>query len=146
MTCLYLAIAIVAEVIATSFLKSTEGFSKLWPSVLVILGYATAFYFLSLTLRAMSVGIVYAIWCGLGIILVALIAWLIFGQKLDLPAVLGMALIIAGVAVINVFSASVCNGWKTPRRCHCVWLPLVCAKKQADFSSLVTRHSSHPPP
>jgi small multidrug resistance pump len=73
----------------------------------VVLGYVAAFYFLSLTLRTMSVGIVYAIWCGVGIILVALIAWLIFGQKLDLPAVLGMALIIAGVAVINIFSASV---------------------------------------
>jgi small multidrug resistance pump len=107
MTYLYLAIAIVAEVIATSFLKSTEGFTRLLPSVVVVLGYVAAFYFLSLTLRTMSVGIVYAIWCGVGIILVALIAWLIFGQKLDLPAVLGMALIIAGVAVINVFSASV---------------------------------------
>ena len=107
MTYFYLTIAIVAEVIATSFLKSTEGFTKLWPSVVVGLGYAAAFYFLSLTLRTMSVGIVYAIWCGAGIVLVALIAWLIFGQKLDLPAVLGMALIIAGVAVINIFSASV---------------------------------------
>jgi small multidrug resistance pump len=107
MTYFYLAVAIVAEVIATSFLKSTEGFTRLLPSVVVVLGYVAAFYFLSLTLRTMSVGIVYAIWCGVGIILVALIAWLIFGQKLDLPAVLGMALIIAGVAVINVFSASV---------------------------------------
>jgi small multidrug resistance pump len=107
MTYFYLAVAIVAEVIATSFLKSTEGFTRLLPSVVVVLGYVAAFYFLSLTLRTMSVGIVYAIWCGVGIILVALIAWLIFGQKLDLPAVLGMALIIAGVAVINLFSASV---------------------------------------
>jgi small multidrug resistance pump len=107
MTYFYLAVAIVAEVIATSFLKSTEGFTRLLPSVVVVLGYVAAFYFLSLTLRTMSVGIVYAIWCGAGIILVALIAWLIFGQKLDLPAVLGMALIIAGVAVINIFSASV---------------------------------------
>ena len=104
MTYLYLAIAILAEVIATSFLKSTEGFSKLWPSVVVILGYATAFYFLSLTLRSMSVGIVYAIWCGVGIVLVALIGWLVLGQRLDLPAILGMALIVAGVAVINLFS------------------------------------------
>ena len=107
MTYFYLAVAIVAEVIATSFLKSTEGFTRLLPSVVVVLGYVAAFYFLSLTLRTMSVGIVYAIWCGVGIILVALIAWLIFGQKLDLPAVLGLALIIAGVAVINIFSASV---------------------------------------
>ena len=107
MTYLYLAIAIVAEVIATSFLKSTEGFSKLWPSLVVILGYVVAFYFLSLTLRTMSVGIVYAIWCGVGIVLVALIGWLVLGQRLDFPAILGMGLIIAGVAVINVFSASV---------------------------------------
>ena len=107
MTYLHLAIAIVAEVIATSFLKSTEGFTRLLPSIVVVLGYAAAFYFLSLTLRTMPVGIVYAIWCGAGIVLVALIAWLIFGQKLDLPAVLGMALIIAGVAVINVFSDSI---------------------------------------
>jgi small multidrug resistance pump len=107
MTYLNLAVAIVAEVIATSFLKSTEGFTKLWPSVVVVLGYAAAFYFLSLTLRTMSVGIVYAIWCGAGIVLVALISWLILGQKLDLPAILGMGLIVAGVAVINVFSTSV---------------------------------------
>jgi small multidrug resistance pump len=107
MTYLYLAIAIVAEVIATSFLKSTEGFTRLLPSVVVVLGYVAAFYFLSLTLRTMSVGIVYAIWCGVGIILVALIAWLVFGQKLDLAAILGMALIVAGVAVINVFSTSI---------------------------------------
>ena len=109
MTYLYLAIAIVSEVVATSFLKSTDGFTRLAPSIVVICGYATAFYFLSLTLKAMSVGIVYAIWCGAGIVLVALIAWLVFGQKLDLPAILGMALIISGVAVINIFSKSVAH-------------------------------------
>jgi len=103
---LYLSIAIVAEVIATSALKSCESFTRLWPSVVVVLGYAAAFYFLSLTLRAMSVGIVYAIWSGVGIVLVALIGWLVLGQKLDAPAVGGMALIVAGVAVINLFSKS----------------------------------------
>jgi len=109
MTYLYLAIAIVSEVVATSFLKSTDGFTRLAPSIVVICGYAMAFYFLSLTLKAMSVGIVYAIWCGTGIVLVALIAWLVFGQKLDLPAILGMALIISGVAVINIFSKSIAH-------------------------------------
>lgn len=107
MTYLYLAIAIVAEVVATSFLKSCEGFTRLWPSVVVLVGYAFAFYFLSLTLRSLSVGIVYAIWSGVGIVLVSLIAWILFGQKLDLPAMVGMALIIVGVVVINLFSGSV---------------------------------------
>ena len=109
MTYLYLSIAIVAEVIATSFLKSCEGFAKPWPSVVVLVGYAFAFYFLSLTLRSMSVGIVYAIWSGAGIVLISIIAWIFFGQKLDVPAIIGIALIITGVAVINLFSKSVAH-------------------------------------
>jgi small multidrug resistance pump len=104
MTYLYLSIAIVAEVIATSSLKASDGFTRLGPSLFVVGGYAVASYFLSLTLRSMPVGIAYAIWCGAGIVLVALIGWLALGQKLDLPALAGMALIIAGVAVINLFS------------------------------------------
>lgn len=107
MTYLHLAIAIAAEVVATSFLKSCEGFTKLWPSVVVLVGYVIAFYFLSLTLRSLSVGIVYAIWSGVGIVLVSIIAWIFLGQKLDVPAVIGITLIIAGVAVINLFSRSV---------------------------------------
>jgi small multidrug resistance pump len=107
MTYLHLAIAIVAEVIATSALKASDGFTRLGPSLFVVVGYAVAFYFLSLTLRTMSIGVAYAIWCGAGIILIALIGWLVLGQKLDLPAILGMALIVAGVAVINLFSSSV---------------------------------------
>jgi small multidrug resistance pump len=107
MTYLHLAIAIVAEVIATSALKASDGFTRLGPSLFVVVGYAVAFYFLSLTLRTMSIGVAYAIWCGAGIILIALIAWLVLGQKLDLAAILGMALIVAGVAVINLFSSSV---------------------------------------
>ncbi len=103
---LYLAIAIVAEVIATSALKASDGFTRLWPSLFVVVGYAVAFYFLSLTLRTMAIGVAYAIWCGAGIVLVALIGWLVLGQKLDGPAVGGMALIIAGVLVINLFSQS----------------------------------------
>lgn len=99
-----LAIAICAEVMGTTALKASEGFSRLWPSVLVVLGYATSFYCLSLTLKTLPVGIVYAIWSGVGIILVALLGWVIYGQKLDLPAIFGMGLIIAGVMVINLLS------------------------------------------
>lgn len=107
MTYLYLSIAIVAEVIATSSLRACEGFTRLWPSVVVLVGYALAFYFLSLTLRSMSVGIVYAIWSGVGIVLVSIIAWIFLGQRLDVPAIIGIALIVAGVAAINLFSSSV---------------------------------------
>ena len=109
MTYLYLAVAILAEVIATSSLWACEGFTRLWPSVVVVAGYAIAFYFLSLTLRSMSVGIVYAIWSGAGIILVSIIAWILFGQKLDVAAIIGISLIITGVAVINLFSKSVAH-------------------------------------
>jgi small multidrug resistance pump len=104
---LFLSIAIISEVIATSALKSSNGFTQLWPSLVVVAGYAVAFFFLSLTLRTIPVGIAYAIWSGAGILLVALIAWLVFGQTLDGPAMLGLALIIAGVIVLNVFSGSV---------------------------------------
>jgi len=101
---LFLSIAIIAEVVATSSLKASEGFTKLWPSLIVLLGYAIAFYFLSLTLKAIPVGIAYAVWAGLGIVLISLAGWLIFGQKLDVASVLGMAFIVTGVVVINVFS------------------------------------------
>ncbi|MFC2972753.1 DMT family transporter [Azotobacter bryophylli] len=103
---LFLFVAIFAEVIATSSLKASAGFSRLGPSLLAVAGYGVAFYCLSLTLRTIPVGVAYAIWSGVGIVLVTLIAWLIFGQKLDLPAVAGMALIIAGVVVLNLFSKS----------------------------------------
>jgi small multidrug resistance pump len=96
--------AILAEVVATSSLKASDGFSKLLPSIVVVIGYAVAFYLLSLTLKTLPVGIAYAAWSGLGIVLIALIGWLVFGQKLDMPAIAGMALIIAGVLVMNVFS------------------------------------------
>ena len=107
MTYLMLLIAIIAEVAATSALKAADGFTKLWPSVIVVVGYATAFYFLSLTVRVIPVGIVYAIWSGVGIALIALVGWLILGQKLDVPAIAGIGLIAAGVRVISLFSASV---------------------------------------
>jgi small multidrug resistance pump len=107
MNWLYLGIAIVAEVIATSALKSAEGFTRLAPSLVVLVGYITAFYFLSLTLRTIPVGLAYAIWSGVGIVLIALIGWLVLGQALDIPALIGIGLIIAGVIVINGFSRSV---------------------------------------
>lgn len=101
---LFLGIAIAAEVVATSFLKSAEGFTRLWPSVIVVAGYAVAFACLSLTLRTIPTGVAYAIWSAAGIVLVSLIAWIFIGQKLDAPALLGMGLIIAGVLVIQLFS------------------------------------------
>jgi small multidrug resistance pump len=110
MNWLYLGIAIVAEVIATSALKATEGFSRLMPSVVVVVGYLLAFYFLSLTLRTIPVAVAYGIWSGVGIVLIALIGWLYLGQALDAPAMLGLGLIIAGVAVINGFSKSISHG------------------------------------
>lgn len=102
-----LAIAIVAEVVATSTLKMTAEFTKLVPSLVVIFGYAVAFYFMTLSLRVLPVGIMYAIWAGMGIVLVALIGWVVYKQVLDFPAILGLTLIIAGVVIINVFSNSV---------------------------------------
>ncbi|MEV4778731.1 DMT family transporter [Burkholderia sp. LMU1-1-1.1] len=103
---LMLGIAIVAETIATSALKSSEGFSKLVPSAIVLAGYGVAFYFLSLTLRSIPVGIAYAVWSGVGIVLITVVGWAFFGQKMDAPALIGMALIIAGVVIMNVFSSA----------------------------------------
>lgn len=101
---IYLLLAVIAEVIATSALKPAMGFTKLLPSVIVVTGYATAFYLLSIIFQTLPVGITYAIWSGLGIVLVTLIGVLMFKQIPDLPAILGMVLIIAGVVVIQVFS------------------------------------------
>jgi small multidrug resistance pump len=107
MTYLYLFLAIVAEVIATSSLKAAEGFTKVVPSLIVIIGYIAAFYLLSLVLRGMTIGIAYAIWSGVGIILLAIVGAITFREIPDLPAVIGMGLIIAGVIVIHVFSKTV---------------------------------------
>lgn len=101
---LFLALAIVCEVFATSALKACDGFTRLAPSVLVVIGYVAAFFFLSLALRHVSIGVAYAIWSGAGIVLISLAAWLVYGQRLDAPAMLGMGLIVAGVAVIQLFS------------------------------------------
>ena len=110
MNWLYLVIAIVSEVVATSALKASAGFTRLIPSMLVVVGYGLAFYFLSLTLRTIPVGIAYAIWSGIGVVLVCLIGWLVYGQKLDSAAVAGIGLIVAGVLVLNVFSKSISHG------------------------------------
>ena len=104
---LYLAIAIIAEVIATNALKASEEFTRLVPSIIVLAGYGAAFYFLSLVLRVIPVGIAYAIWAGMGIVLVAIVAAIMFKQIPDWPAIVGMTLIISGVAVINIFSKTV---------------------------------------
>src|SRR6185503_15341204 len=99
-----LLIAISAEVFATSALKRAEGFTKLWPSVAVALGYGVAFYFLSLTLKTVPVGVAYAIWSGMGIVLISAVAWLVYDQRLDLAAISGIVLILIGVIVMQVFS------------------------------------------
>lgn len=104
---LYLAIAILTEVVATSVLKAADGFTRWVPSVVVVAGYACSFYFLSLTLRAIPLGIAYAVWSGVGLALVSLIGWLVYDQPLDLAAQAGIALIVAGVIVLNLFSRSV---------------------------------------
>ena len=104
---LALAIAIFAEVIGTTALKASNEFTRLVPSVLVVVGYGTAFYFMAISMRVLPVGIMYAIWSGMGIVLVSLIGWLVYKQTLDLPSIIGMGLIISGVIVINLFSTSV---------------------------------------
>lgn len=102
----FLTVAIVSEVIATSALKQSRGFSQLIPSVIVIVGCGVSFFSLSLTLRTIPVGIAYAVWSGAGVALISIIGWLIFQQKLDVPAVIGISLIVSGVAVLNLFSRS----------------------------------------
>ncbi|HEK0786319.1 QacE family quaternary ammonium compound efflux SMR transporter [Proteus sp. GOKU] len=102
----YLMLAIISEVIATTMLKASDGFSRLYPSIVVVIGYCFSFWALSQVVRVMPLGIAYAIWSGLGIVLVSVAAVFLYQQKLDLPAIIGMALIIAGVLVINLLSKS----------------------------------------
>ncbi|MES1988831.1 MAG: SMR family transporter [Pseudomonadota bacterium] len=104
---LALAIAIIAEVIGTTALKASNEFTRLIPSLIVVVGYGTAFYFMSISMRVLPVGIMYAIWSGMGIVLISVLGWLVFRQTLDTPAVIGLAFIIAGVIIINVFSKTV---------------------------------------
>lgn len=102
-----LVIAIASEVAATSALKASAGFTRLWPSLLTVAGYALSFFCLSLTLRSASMGIVYGIWSGIGIVLISAVGWFGFGERLDTAALIGLGLIILGVLVVNVFSGSV---------------------------------------
>ncbi|OPX71375.1 MAG: multidrug efflux protein [Methanoregulaceae archaeon PtaB.Bin108] len=102
-----LVLAVISEVIATSALKATDGFTRIGPTVLMLGGYITAFYLLSLVLKEIPVGIAYAVWSGVGIVLITLVAYIVYRQNLDLPAIAGIILILAGVLVINLFSKSV---------------------------------------
>jgi small multidrug resistance pump len=106
MQLVYLAIAIVAEVIGTTALKAADGFRVLGPSLVVVAAYGVSFYFLSLALRTIPIGLAYAIWSGIGIVLISLAGWFVYRQSLDGAAIVGMALIVAGVVVINLFSKS----------------------------------------
>ncbi|WP_342362665.1 multidrug efflux SMR transporter [Terrarubrum flagellatum] len=104
MNYLYLAIAIVAEVIGTSALSASNGFTRLAPSALTAVCFAIAFYFVSLAMRSIPVGVVYATWSGVGIVLITAVAWVWFKQMLDWPAIVGIAMIVAGVVIVNAFS------------------------------------------
>ena len=102
----YLTLAIFSEVMATASLKSTEGFSKLWPSVIVLVGYSAAFYFLSLTLDTIPIGVAYAIWSGVGVAAITLVSIFVFNQKIDAAGFVGIGLIVAGVIILRLYSES----------------------------------------
>ncbi len=102
-----LAIAIIAEVTATTALKASNEFTRLLPSLIVVIGYGAAFYFMAISMRVLPIGIMYAIWSGMGIVLISVLGWLAYQQTLDTPAMIGLAFIIAGVIIINVFSKTV---------------------------------------
>lgn len=102
---LLLSVAIIAEVFGTSFLKSSQGLTRPYPVLAVVFGYGISFYFLSLTLEAIPVGIAYAVWSGVGLVLVTLVGWLVYDQILDWPAIIGVGMILTGVLVLNVFSS-----------------------------------------
>lgn len=104
---LFLSVAIICEVAGTSALKSAEGFTRFWPSIVVVFGYGFAFYFLSLTLRTIPVGVAYAMWSGVGTVLIVLIGWAFLDQKLDIPAIAGIILIVLGAVILNIFSKSI---------------------------------------
>lgn len=103
---LYLILAIAGEVVGTTALKASDGFTRLGPSLLVVAGYSVAFYLLAQVLRTIPLGITYAIWSGAGVAAVTLIGWLVYGQRLDMPAILGIGLIVAGVLVLNLWSGA----------------------------------------
>ncbi|MCA0927040.1 DMT family transporter [Ruegeria profundi] len=103
----FLLLAVIAETIGTTSLQASQQFSRFWPSVLVVISYGIAFYLLGLTLKYMPVGIVYAIWSGLGIFFIAVIGFIVFGQRLDWPAVIGLLMILGGILIIHLFSKTV---------------------------------------
>ena len=103
----YLLLPVAAETVGTSALQACQQFTRLGPSILVVVAYAISFWLMAMTLKVMPVGVVYALWSGLGIVFIALIGFWVFNQRLDLPAVLGLALIIAGIVVIQLFSKTV---------------------------------------
>lgn len=103
----FLFVAVVGEVVGTSTLKATEGFTRLWPTLIVVIAYGVAFYFLSLSVERFPIGVLYAVWSGLGVVLIAVAGYVIYGDRLDLPAIAGLTLIIAGVATIQLFSETV---------------------------------------
>jgi len=106
MSWIYLAVAIAAEIVATTTLKASDGFSRLYPSVITVIGYGLSFYCLAVALRVIPVGIAYAVWSGAGIVAISLIGYVIFKQALDTAALIGIGLIVTGVLVLNVFSES----------------------------------------
>lgn len=108
-TWLFLLTAIVFEVVGTSALKSSNGFTRFWPSSVVVGGYAAAFYFLSLTLKTIPVGVAYAVWSGVGTTLIVLVGWFFMGQRLDIGAIVGVLFIVLGVVILNVFSTSIAH-------------------------------------
>ncbi|WP_353141065.1 DMT family transporter [Acinetobacter pragensis] len=106
MSFLYLVIAVIAEVLATSALKASNGFTEVWPVILMIAGYAIALFFLGLTFKSIPMGLAYALWSGAGIILISSVGWIYFKQQLDMAAMIGLAFMILGIIIINVFSKS----------------------------------------
>lgn len=106
---IFLAIAIISEVIATTALKASDSFTRLLPGIISVVGYCIAFWCLTIPMRSIPTGVIYAIWSGAGIVLITTVGWLLHGQKLDLPAIAGIGLIIAGVIIINLFSKSVAH-------------------------------------
>ena len=107
LTYTYLIVAIAFEVIGTSALKASEGFTRIWPGILSVVAYGVAIYLLSLTLKTLPTGIAYAIWSGIGIVLISAVGWVWFKQPLDTAAIIGLGMIIAGVVIVNVFSTSI---------------------------------------
>jgi small multidrug resistance pump len=104
---LAISIAIAVEVVATSALKASQEFTRLWPSLCVVIGYGISFYFMTISLRAIPLGVMYAIWSGVGILAISILGWIVYKQALDLPAMIGVALIVLGVVVIHLFSKTV---------------------------------------